>query len=533
MIELLPKQEELITTDADIVLYGGARGGAKTFGSSAAASLEAIEVYTESEMRIKGLDFRTYRKKEGGLYFRYLTDYPYYNGVIIRRSLPALRANTLVETRKIYPLLGASFDKEDYSWVFPSGAKIYLRPLYDDRTLDYFQGPSFQRFIVEELTQFEQEMIEKAQVCCRTAKPIGDGVVIPAKIIYTTNPGGKGHLWVKEEIVNKCPPVPDGDPVYLEEHDISYQPMRSGEPYINDYGEKVLYIPSLLFDNPHITEHDPRYLRNLLNMNKSLRDMWLFASWDAYVGQFFDMWDESIHVIDELEFFGCKSQTELVEARRRFNWVDNGYRLYLSNDYGFRAPWACGAYAVDRDLNIIKFAEIVESGLSINQQAKYTKNFFLINYNLKISDFELVIADPKSYWEHRDKGTVFYTFAEEYQREGIVLTKGKNDRVPGAAALVEALMPQDNGCPKLRYLSNCSYNIASIPSLSQHPNNPEDVDSSNRDHSYDETRYFLMIVIGEPSRKMVDRKHTGWRANLKGEKKDEEESISARTYLTA
>ena len=538
-MELLKKQVELITTNADRILYGGGRGGAKTFGTTVAAALEVIEEYPESLARMKRLNTSGYRKKQASdgsiIYYKFLIDYPYYSGVIVRRSLPQLRDNTLVENKKIYPYLGGSYDKSEWIWRFPSGATISLRPLNDDRSLDFFQGPSFQRFIVEELTQFDQDTIEKAEACCRSAAPIGGGVRIPAKIIYTTNPGGRGHKWVKNCYVDKCPPLPDGDPVYLEEFDLSYQPLKANEPYINAQGEKILFIPALVFDNPHLVDHDKRYIYNLLNKNKIVRDAWLFGKWDSFSGQFFDMWDENVHVIDEFAFYGVNNSSELMIARKSFDWSGKGYRLYLSNDYGVRNPWACGAYAVDRDQNIIKFAEIFETGLSIVQQAKATKDFFAKNYNLTTDDFDMIIADPKSYWQSRDKGDEFYTFADEYLKEGIYLTKGKNDRIQGAGAMMEALRLQDNGLPKMRLLSCCENSISSIPYLTADKNNPDDVDTSTNDHSYDETRYFLMIVIGSPIDNVNSIRRKTWRDNLKAEKSEEEMTSlkSMRTYLVA
>ncbi len=537
MLELLPKQVQLLNSDADVILYGGGRGGAKTFGTQVASALDVVERYTESEIRIQRKDVTGYRVKTTDdnevIYYKFLIDYPYYNGVIVRRSVPQLRANTLVEGKKIFPLLGGRFDKDEYCWNFPSGAKIYLRPLYDDRTLDFFQGPSFQRFIVEELTQFDQEMIEMAEACCRSAAPIGGGVRIPAKIIYTTNPGGRGHKWVKEKFVDKCPPLPDGEEIYIEEFDLPYQPLKANVPYVNEHGEKFLFIPALVFDNPHLADNDKRYVRNLMNKNRILKDSWLLGKWNSFMGQFFDMWQDYLHVIDEYEFFGADDYNDIAQARRRFDWKANGYRLFLSNDYGVRNPWACGAYAVDNELNVVKFAEIVETGLSINQQAEKTKEFFRDYYDLTMEDFELIIADPKSYWESRDKGDGFYTFAEEYEKHGIWLTKGKNERLTGAGAMIEALRLQENGLPKLRYLSCCEENISAIPSLPADPHNPDDVDSNANDHCYDETRYFLMVVIGVPLSIVKRTERKTWRDNIKENQPETEKPVAPRSYMTA
>lgn len=539
-LSFLPKQVELMNCSADQVLYGGARGGAKTFGSAAAMALSPGEVYGESDFLALHLNPKDYRVRvdEAGnrIYFRYLIDYPYYVGAIVRRSRPQLRANTLVETGRIYRLFGGTFDRGDYCWMFPSGATIYLRPLSDDSTSDFFQGPSFQRLCIEELTQFDKEMVEKVLVSCRSTPPIGGGYQIPARIIFTSNPGGRGHNWVKETFVDKCPPQPDGELRYVDEFDLAYQPLRSGEPYVNEYGESFLFIPSLVFDNPYLVENDRRYVRHLNSMNPVIRSLWLLGRWDVNVGQYFNMWDESIHVIDEFDFFNITKSDELVEARRRFDWKGKGYRLFLSNDYGFssRSAWACLAFAVDNHLNVYQFAEIVESGLTISQQADYTMEFFKKNYDLSIDDFELVIADPKSYWQKQDRGDVFFSFYNVYLEKGIYLTKGNNDRVAGAAAVADMLKMNDEGKAKLRFLNNCQKTIDTISTIPADPKKPDDVDTTVFDHPYDALRYFVMIAIYENSaEKRLDNKKKDWRDGLRKDTSSNfEEPGEVKSYLT-
>lgn len=540
-LQFLPKQEQLMTAQADVILYGGARGGAKTMGTALAVALEVVELYTEKEMLEKNISQSGFRVKVSGsqrVFFKYLIDYPYYMGVVARRSIPAIKTNSLVEMGKIYPFFKGKFNRKDYCWVFPSGAKIYLRPLADDETLDFFQGPSFQRFVVEELTQYERDMIEMAEACCRSAEPIGGGVRIPAKIIYTTNPGGRGHKWVKEKFVDVCPPLPDGEPKYVKKFDLWYQPLKSNKPFVTKSGERILFIPSLVFDNHYLAEEDERYVSNLLNKNETLQSMWLFGKWDKFAGQFFDMWNEDIHVIDEYSFYRVKSGSavDLIEVRRNFEWKEKGYRLYMSNDYGFaeKSAWACGMYAVDKEMNIIKFDEIVESGLSIVEQAQYTKRILHERHRLYIDDFDIVVADPKSYWETRDGGSNFYTFYDEYAKEGIYLTKGKNDRVTGAAAMIDALRVRKNGKPRLRYLSCCQKSRESIPNLPADPRNPNDVETKSFDHCYDVDRYLLMMLLGGENEISLDKKDTSFRSRLKeGIQKPEivQESF-ARNYLT-
>lgn len=497
MLELQPKQELLMDAHPDTVVTGGARGGGKSLGVAAKMALDVCECYTEAEAKALKLNLSEFRSTkndpefDGIYYYKYLIDYPDYLGVMVRRTESALLSNTKRECDKVFPGVGGVYTNKKYT--FPSGAVILFRPCRRMEDLDWFQGQNIYRLAIEELTQFDQWEVDEMESGVRSPNPH-----IKAMKIYSTNPGKRGHKWVKEKFIDTCPALADGDPIYLPEYDLTYQPLKPNKPSISKSGEEYLFIPSLVFDNKYLSVNDKNYVRNMMSKNEILKRMWLFGDWDVFAGQFFSMWDENKHIIDELEFYGAHDQADLIIKRRDFDWSD--WRLYLSNDYGFaeRAAWACGAYAVHDDTNdIIKFSEIVESGLSIKQQARRTKEHFKNIYNLTIDDFEMVIADPKSYWQRQDKGEDFWTFAEAYREEDIFLTKGINDRQPGAMAMIEALYLREDGTPRMRFLSNCTEATSSIPNLPADKHNLNDVDTTVFDHPYDENRYFLMVLIGD------------------------------------
>jgi hypothetical protein len=189
--------------------------------------------------------------------------------------------------------------------------------------------------------------------------------------------------------------------------------------------------------------------------------------------------------------------------------------LYRAFDYGYGAPWACVALAVDNDTGeIYQFAEIVEKGLTGVQQAKLTNDFFLENYNLTNDDFELNIADPKSFWQNKDRGDGFTTVKDDYEEAGIILTPGINLREQGAMAVSEALRIRENGLPRLRFLNCCTYSIETIPLLPTDEKNPNDVDTHAEDHSYDALRYFLMTAIGEMKKFIAEKVKVSWRDKI-------------------
>ncbi len=517
-IEFEPKQRLAIAAkDVDTLILGGARGGGKSFALAAKMSSEIQEIYSERQVKAKDINiegFRVIRREGVNYYFKYLIDYPDYRGVIVRRTEPALMSQTHTECRKVYPLLGGVWSNK--KWTFPGGAEIWYRPCEREKDLEWFQGQNFHRLGIEELTQFDQGQVEEMEACCRSSHE----VLIPMKV-YTTNPGKRGHRWVKKKYIDNCKPVADGDEIEVPEFGIKYQPLKPGKKYKHpETGEVYWFIPSLVFDNKYLAERDKKYIRNLMGKNHILRQMWLYGNWDVFAGQFFSMWDEAIHIRSEMDFFDANNYDELVRKRRDFDWSD--WSLYLSNDYGFAetSAWACGMYAVNLETrDIVKVFEIVESGLTIKQQCWRTKELLWDRFRLKPDDFELHVADPKSYWQRQDKGEDFWDFARAYQEEGINLTKGLNDREQGAMACLEALRVREDGTAMLTFLDCCKEATDSIPNLPADPNNLNDVDTTAFDHPYDEMRYFLMVLrsdLAEPEEKRGERPGMeNWRERMK------------------
>ena len=287
-LEYLPRQAEFMKADADEILFGGARGGGKSYVNAAKMALHMCECWTERQMVIKKLDktkYRTIRIKGKEYFFKYLIDYPDYMGVIVRKTEPELMANTKVECEKIYREYGGKYLISDKKYKFPSGAQIWLRPCGKKEHEQFFIGSNFQMISVEELTAFEEETVEVIRSSNRSVNPN-----ISAMFIATTNPGLIGHQWVKERFVDNCKSIPYSDRIYLEKYDISYQPIKGGKPHKDKVTGKTLqFIPSLVFDNPYLSEKNESYVRYLMGLNTILREMWLFGNWNVFAGQFFDM----------------------------------------------------------------------------------------------------------------------------------------------------------------------------------------------------------------------------------------------------
>ncbi|MHC1574043.1 MAG: hypothetical protein ACXQTJ_06335, partial [Candidatus Syntropharchaeales archaeon] len=232
-----------------------------------------------------------------------------------------------------------------------------------------------------------------------------------------------------------------------------------------------------------------------------------------------DQWDDDIHVIDVYDFFGAETASELNKKRKQYNWED--YTLLLSFDYGFRAPggWACGFYAIEKATDqILKVEDWLEADLTSTMQARFIKRELRERYGLDATkDIDYLIADPKSYWMRKEKGTSFVTIADEYAEEGLLLMKGINDRKSGANKMWEAHVWQntENKLPKQRYLSTAENSIDAFPFLPRDSKDPEIVNTHCNDHNYDENRYMISVWTSGELTTEEKEESGGWRSKLK------------------
>src|SRR5262249_45357109 len=110
---------------------------------------------------------------------------------LFRNSFPELEKTLIRESKRTYPKLGATYSETKKLWTFPSGALIYFGYLERDADVDQYQGAEFQLVGFDELTHFTRYQF--TYLISRLRGPHG----IKPRIRATTNPGSRGHAWVK------------------------------------------------------------------------------------------------------------------------------------------------------------------------------------------------------------------------------------------------------------------------------------------------------------------------------------------------
>ncbi len=145
----------------------------------------------------------------------------------------------------MYRPLGGRYSGQDHCWTFPSGAKIEFGHLqYEDSIHDY-AGPAFHRIAFDELTQFSEN--QYTFLFSRIRKKVGFPIVCGMRA--ASNPGGRGHFWVRSRFVTQeamdmiqslgtHDPSPEGA-IYYKSPNCAFVPSRVADNPVLDVDEYV------------------------------------------------------------------------------------------------------------------------------------------------------------------------------------------------------------------------------------------------------------------------------------------------------
>jgi hypothetical protein len=197
-------------------------------------------------------------------------DVPGYAALILRKTFADLALPGAIMARAREWLAGtdAQWNERDSRFTFPSGATLSFGYLQTKHDRYRYSGAEFQFIAFDELTQFAEE--DYRFLFTRLRKPPeADGTElarVPLRMRSASNPGGRGHEWVKRRLVQRLPAERRDD----EPPDPMDTPERAA---------RRVFIPARLRDNPSV---DPTsYEESLANADPHVRAQILDGDWDA------------------------------------------------------------------------------------------------------------------------------------------------------------------------------------------------------------------------------------------------------------
>jgi len=423
-------QTEALKQTAFEVLYGGARGGGKT------------------EAGLAWMIEPTYLMNEK------------YRGLVIRRNYDDLR-DWIDRAKMFYRTLGVRVTGNPAEFNFPSGAKIRTGHLADSDATYKYLGHEYHKILIEELTIIpdEENYLRLISTCRSTIKGLDP------QVFCTTNPGGAGHMWVKQRFV-----------------DVSRE-----EEYIDPItGRNRIFIPSRVYDNPTLMDNDPDYVKTLMGLPDELREAWLEGSWDVFSGQYFNKWRNEKHVVKPFK-------------------IPSDWHRYRCIDYGYSAPFACLWIAVDYDGDAYVYREHYEKQKPLSYHVQKIKELSgKEKYQNTLADPSMWIRNPQNTNNWSSALPTHMSIADIMLFDGISVNRANNDRINGWNLLREYLEWNDSDKPepRIKFFSNCENLIRTLPMLVHSEKKPEDVDTTQEDHAPDALRYGLMY-IGSPTKDSV------------------------------
>ena len=404
------RQRQFFASRARFTAYGGARGGGKSWAL---------------------------RRKLIAMCLRY----PGLRCLLIRRTLPELRANHLYPFLKEYRAL-LQYREAEKALLLPNGSRIELGFCANDRDVLRYQGQEYDIIAIDEATQLSEFRFSIFKACLRGTSHV------PRRMYLTCNPGGIGHAWVKRLFIDR--------------------EFRAGENP-DDYA----FIPALVYDNTALMTADPDYIRSLESLPDRLRDAWLFGRWDVFEGQFFPEFDTAVHV--------C-TPSVIPQTTKRFVAVDYGFDMLAALLVG-----------VDCMGNYWVIDEHCESGLTLSEAAHR------IAALCRGQQAEYAVASPDLWNRRQDSGRSGFEIMQECPGMPPMIA-ADDRRIPGWRILREYLAEKE-GHPTLRISSTCHELCHSLPALLCHKERSEDAAGEPHaiTHAPEALRYALMSRCPPPT----------------------------------
>lgn len=254
------KQAWFLSSDANIIVYGGAMGGGKSYC---------------------------------GLlrHLRWVHD-PHYRGFIIRKNSTTLQKSggLFDEAKQLYRAFEPKVQVKlkELKFVFPSGAEIAMSHLETDDDAEKYRGLQLSAAMIDEATQISED-----HTLVVLSRLRSKAKMVP-NLFLTCNPSPDSYLrrWIDwwiipkgQENAGRPDPERDGKIRWFIRQNNEMIWADTKEELIETYGKDVLplslqFISATIYDNPPLIKANPGYLANLQGLKRVKQERDLYGNWD-------------------------------------------------------------------------------------------------------------------------------------------------------------------------------------------------------------------------------------------------------------
>ena len=424
-------QTEFLASSEREVLYGGSAGGGKSYAMLA------------DPLRYMG--------------------HPQFSGLLLRHTTEELR-ELIFKSQELYPKIwpGIKWSERKMQWTAPSGARLWMSYLDRDEDVLRYQGLAFSWIGFDELTQWATPYAWN-YMRSRLRSTATD---LPIFMRATTNPGGRGHHWVKKMFIDPSPYNRSFDATDIDTTEVLRYPAghsKAGKPLF-----KRRFIPARLSDNPYLSQAGD-YEAMLLSLPEQQRRQLLDGDWDIKEGAAFTEFDRHVHVIEPFDIPS--------------NWVK-----FRACDYGYGSYSGVLWFAVAPNEQIVTYRELYVSKVLATDLADMILDLEAEDGNIKYG-----VLDSSLWHKRGDTGP---SLAEQMISQGCrwrPSDRSRGSRVAGKNEIHRRLQIDEfTEEPRLVFFNTCTNVISQLPAIPLDKKNPEDVDTKSEDHLYDALRYGIM-----------------------------------------
>lgn len=378
--------------------------------------------------------------------------------LLLRRKFVDLERSLIQRSHVLFKGRG-KYDGQNKRWKMHHNlGMIEFGHCQTAKDMENYYSAEYSFIGIDQVEQFPEEMYIFFFSRTRSTNPN-----IKCQIRTTSNPVGIGRAWLAKRfwiIGPNARPVGKRYPIT--------------EEIVKPNGEKMVltyyraFIPSRVFDNPHIMENDPMYLARLNQLSPEKRKALMDGRWDAFEGAFFQEWDPKVHVCEPFV-------------------IPKTWKRSITFDWGYSDPCAVHWIAEAPDGKMYVYREAyMQRTLDTEVARVIARHSYDEDINCIFYPWDLDFKNPQTGRSIKERmDDVWESMGLRY-----FLKVGNKSRLEGWAAVRYLLSLREDKEPHMKIFSTCRNLIETFPEQIHDEINPEDLDTDGNDHALDSLRYF-------------------------------------------